>query len=98
MNYDINGNGYLNNLDDWNEDFADWAASNDNITLTDEHWKYINSAREMFVEDGVVPPIRVFAKKHGMGRKAKRLYELFPSGVMTMISKYAGLYEPQGIL
>jgi len=43
-----------------------------------------------------VPPIREFAKHHGMDRKAQPLYDLFETGPMKRIAKYGGLSKPTG--
>ncbi|MDD4882380.1 MAG: TusE/DsrC/DsvC family sulfur relay protein [Gallionellaceae bacterium] len=43
-----------------------------------------------------MPPIREFAKMHGMDRKAQPLYDLFPRGPMKMITKFGGLPQPTG--
>ena len=72
------------------------AAEKDGLELQSEHIHYIMAARAMYEADGVVPPIRDFAKHFGMNRKAKPLYELFESGVMKRIAKYGGLPKPTG--
>ena len=60
---------------------------------------YIMSAREIYAETQAVPPIREFAKIHGMDRKAQPLYDLFPNGPMKMISKYSGnMPQPTGCI
>ena len=96
MNLNTDGDGFLINRDEWNAEVMYHLADNDGISLTDEHIKYIVEARSMFEETGTVPAIRVFAKAYGMDRKAKPLYELFESGVMKRIAKYAGLPKPTG--
>lgn len=92
----VDGDGFLVDPNDWSEDVMVELAKADGLELTDEHIKYILDARKMYDEDGTVPAIRVFAKKHGMDRKAKPLYELFESGVMKRIAKYGGLPKPTG--
>lgn len=34
--------GYLAQLDDWSEDIASYLAQQDNLQLTEEHWKLLN--------------------------------------------------------
>ncbi len=92
----VDGDGFLVDPNDWSEEVMKELAENDGMTLTEEHIKYILDARAMYATDGVVPAIRAFAKKHGMDRKAKPLYELFESGVMKRIAKYGGLPKPTG--
>lgn len=90
------GDGFLLNPSDWNEEVMKELAEKDGMQLTDEHIKYIMSAREVYEETAMVPRIRDFAKLHGMDRKAKELYDLFESGPMKRIAKYGGLPKPTG--
>lgn len=94
--YKTDGDGFLINRDEWDEDFMISRAFADGLELTEEHIKYIEAARKMYLEDGTVPSIREFAKHFGMDRKAKHLYSLFESGVMKRIAKYGGLPKPTG--
>lgn len=96
MELELTGNGYLVHPEQWSEDVMQELASRESFTLTDEHIQYIMSAREHYQEYQIVPPIREFAKMHGMDRKAGPLYELFPNGPMKMISKFGGLPQPTG--
>lgn len=88
--------GYLVNRDEWTEEVMYELARRDGMELTEEHVKYILDAREMFEKSGTVPTIREFAKRHGMDRKAKPLYELFQTGVMKRIAKWGGLPRATG--
>ena len=94
--YDVDGDGFLINRNQWDEEFMFYAAVQDGLILNDGHIEYIKAARKMYEEDGTVPSIREFAKSFGMDRKAKPLYELFESGVMKRIAKYGGLPKPTG--
>ena len=97
MELELTGNGYLVDPSIWTEEIMyELARLDDNFELTDEHVKYIRSAREVFSETQTVPPIREFAKMHGMDRKAQPLYDLFPRGPMKMITKFGGLPQPTG--
>jgi tRNA 2-thiouridine synthesizing protein E len=97
MELELTGNGYLVDPSTWTDDVMyELARLDDNFELTDEHVKYIRSAREIFSETQAVPPIREFAKLHGMDRKAQPLYDLFPRGPMKMITKYGGMPQPTG--
>lgn len=94
MDIKVDGEGFLIDRDDWNEEVAAEIARRDGYEITDEHWKYIHTAREMYEKSAVVPPIRKFAK--AMDVNAKYLYELFPKGPMKMICKVGGLPKPTG--
>ena len=94
--YEIDSDGFLLNREDWDRDFMMDSADRDGLSLTAEHIRYIDAARQMYEENGTVPAIRDFAKSFGMDRKAKYLYDLFTSGVMKRIAKYGGLPKPTG--
>lgn len=93
---DTDGDGFLMDRDAWSEEVMQELAKKDDFNLGDDHIKYIMSAREMFESDGTVPALRVFAKSHGMDRKAGPLNELFGGGPMKKIAKYGGLPKPTG--
>lgn len=93
----LDDDGFLIDRDDWSTAVMHQLAARDGMTLTDEHTRYIMKAREMYEEDGTVPPIRIFAKAAGLqDRKAKELYDLFETGPMKRICKWGGLPKPTG--
>jgi TusE/DsrC/DsvC family sulfur relay protein len=90
----VDGEGFLVNRDDWNEQIAVELAKGDEFDMTDQIMGYIREARAMYENDGVVPPIRIFAKK--MGVSTKDLYGTFKKGPMKLICKWGGLPKPTG--
>jgi tRNA 2-thiouridine synthesizing protein E len=105
----VNGNtvqlseaGWLENLDEWSEDLAVEIAKNEQIPeLTQEHWDIIHTAREYFLEEGVVAEPRKFSKimkeKFGPDRSSQQyIYSLFPTGLIKCANKVAGLPRPKG--
>lgn len=94
MELRIDGEGFLVDRDDWKEEMVPQLAANDGIEITDEIMRYINEARRMFEEDGVVPPLRKFAKE--MGVTTNDLYGVFKKGPMKLICKWGGLPKPTG--
>jgi TusE/DsrC/DsvC family sulfur relay protein len=90
----VDGEGFLVNRDDWDEDIAVELARADEFHMTDQIMGYIREARSMYDSDGVVPPIRIFAKK--MGVSTKDLYGTFKKGPMKLICKWGGLPKPTG--
>ena len=90
----VDGEGFLVNRDDWSEQVARELAKSDDFEIDDQIMGYINAAREMYQNDGVVPPIRKFAKK--MGVSSKDLYDVFKKGPMKLICKWGGLPKPTG--
>jgi len=90
----VDGEGFLVDRDDWSEEVARQLASAEDFEIDDQIMHYIREARAMYEEDGVVPPIRIFAKK--MGVSTKDLYDTFKKGPMKLICKWGGLPKPTG--
>ena len=93
--------GYLANLDDWSEDLAGFLAENDQLTLTDEHWKVLRWIRDYYSENGIAPNLRIMQKFIGeqLGEEyanKKHLFELFPYGPAKQGARYAGMPKPTG--
>lgn len=94
--------GWLENLDEWNEELAAQIAINEKIgELTDEHWDIIKTAREFFQDEGIVAEPRKFSKamkeKFGTDRSSQKyIYSLFPTGLIKCANKVAGLPRPKG--
>lgn len=92
---EIDDDGNLKNLDDWNEEIAKELAKEEGIAeLTERHWKVINFMREVFKEKGDAPSIRKLTKESGVD--TKELYELFPKGPAKKAARIAGLPKPKG--
>ena len=96
--------GFLRDLDDWNEDFARALAQRDGVELYVDHWELIWYFRDYFEETQTVPTMRRMVldlgKREGArfrDRKAyeKHLYGLFPTDPMRAICRLAGLPMPQ---
>ncbi|MDV3237779.1 MAG: TusE/DsrC/DsvC family sulfur relay protein [Gammaproteobacteria bacterium] len=94
LSVQTDGEGFLVNRDDWSEDVARELARVDDMEISDEIMNYILEARRMYEEDGVVPPIRKFAK--AMNVDSKHLYDVFKKGPMKLICKWGGLPKPTG--
>ncbi len=90
----VDGEGFLVDRDQWNEQVAQELAKTDDFEINDEVMTYIREARRMYDEDGVVPPIRKFAK--AMDTDTKHLYDVFQKGPMKLICKWGGLPKPTG--
>jgi tRNA 2-thiouridine synthesizing protein E len=90
----VDGEGFLVNRDDWSEEAAIELARRDGMEMSDQILGYINAAREMYDADGVVPPIRKFAK--AMNVTTNDLYGVFQKGPMKLICKWGGLPKPTG--
>jgi tRNA 2-thiouridine synthesizing protein E len=91
---DVDGDGFLLDRDLWSEELVPQLAASDGIELNDQIMHYISEARRMYEEDGVVPPLRKFAK--AMDVTTNDLYGIFKKGPMKLICKWGGLPKPTG--
>jgi tRNA 2-thiouridine synthesizing protein E len=94
--YEVDEDGFLQERDKWNEEFARAYAKDEGIegTLTEEHWKVINYLREYYQKFEIAPMIRKLCKETGFD--LKKIYQLFPSGPGKGACKLAGLAKPTG--
>ena len=98
---EVDEEGYLSNLNDWEPDVAEYMAKDEGTELTENHWEVINFLREYYEEYQIAPAVRVLTKAIGkkLGKdkgNSKYLYELFPYGPGKQACKYAGLPKPTG--
>ncbi|VAX28153.1 tRNA 2-thiouridine synthesis protein TusE [hydrothermal vent metagenome] len=94
---ELDTDGNLANLSDWNEDVARELAKSEGIEeLTDRHWQVINYMRKVYQENGDAPSIRKLTKESGV--ETKELYSLFPKGPAKKSAKIAGLPKPKGCI
>ena len=98
---EVDEEGYLSNLNEWEKDIAEVMAKEDNIELSDDHWEIINFLREYYEEYQIAPAVRVLTKAVGkkLGKdkgNSKYLYQLFPYGPGKQACKFAGLPKPTG--
>jgi dissimilatory sulfite reductase related protein len=99
--YEVDEEGYLVNLAEWNEDVAVYLAQTENVTLTEQHWEVLNFLRDYYNEFQIAPAVRVLTKAIGKKLGAEKgnsqyLYELFPYGPAKQACKIAGLAKPTG--
>ncbi len=100
---EVDEEGYLVNLADWDEDVAAYLAQEEKVEMTQNHWEVVNFLREYYQEYQIAPAIRVLtkaiAKKLGPDKgNNKYLYELFPYGPAKQACKIAGLPKPTGCI
>ena len=98
---EVDEEGYLADLSQWEPEVANVMAKDDGTELTDEHWEIINFLREYYEEYQIAPAIRVLTKAIGkkLGKdkgNSKYLYELFPYGPAKQACRYGGLPKPTG--
>jgi TusE/DsrC/DsvC family sulfur relay protein len=99
--FEVDEEGYLVNLSDWNEDLAGEIAKAEKIDMTPNHWEVVNFLREYYNEYQIAPAVRVLTKAIGKKLGPEKgsnsyLYELFPYGPAKQACKIAGLPKPTG--
>ena len=94
--------GYLKNLDEWSEDFAQAQAQAEHLELTEAHWQVIAFLRAYYEEHRVQAQVRAmiwhFAKMWGreLGNN-HHLHTLFPiGGPQKQGNRLAGLLKTKG--
>jgi tRNA 2-thiouridine synthesizing protein E len=87
----VTDDGYLEDMNQWNEDIAREIAKELGIELTDKHFEVINYLREK-TKAGEALTIRKVGKSGVVD--IKTLYKLFPKGPLKFSSKIAGIPKP----
>jgi len=89
---DVDDEGYLTNHSQWTRDIAAALAQEEEIALTDAHWKVLEFIDRDFQEKGAVPGMRRINKIGGI--PTKELYSLFPDGPIKKAAKISGHPKP----
>jgi tRNA 2-thiouridine synthesizing protein E len=95
--------GFLLELDDWNEAVAATLAEAEGITLTDEHWELIRLVRDFYDRYETAPAMRVLVRqvRRELGEakgNSLHLLRLFPGSPAKVLAKVAGLPRPTNCL
>jgi len=95
---EINANGYLESMEDWNEDVAEALAKQEGIELTEKHWDVIKFLRQEFADNNGSQPndrkiIKAMTSKWDTKVSQKDLYELFPGKPDKQAGQIGGLPE-----
>ncbi len=93
--------GFIENVEDWTQDVADYIAQQEGIDMTEAHWEVVNFLRDYYAEYKIAPMIRILTKAIGKKLGAdkgntKYLYQLYPGGPAKQACKIAGLPKPTG--
>lgn len=91
--------GYLRNLDDWDEEVAGRLAEDCDILLSDAHWEIIHAVRQFHRQFQLSPPMRPLVKlvRQELGEeKGRSLYlmKLFGGSAAGTVNRIAGLPRP----
>lgn len=89
-------NGYLVDLNDWNDDVAAVLAEDEGIEMTDKHWDVVKYLRDQHVNNGGNEPnertiLKDMGKQWGEKVSSKVMYEMFPQMPSKQGRKIAGL-------
>jgi len=91
--------GFLVDLNDWNEDVALQISKLNELELTPLHWEILFFIRHYYQAFKHLPNARVFTKaiKKEFGEdkgNSRYLHKLFPQGPLKYACKIAGLPKP----
>jgi len=95
---ETDANGYLTNVEDWNEDVAKVIAEHEGVELTEKHWDLINYLRDEYINNGGNQPntrniVKAMSDKWNAKLGQKDVYELFPKDPSKQGGRIAGLPE-----
>ncbi|MBK4775341.1 sulfurtransferase TusE [Candidatus Pantoea edessiphila] len=99
----LDNDGYLENIDEWNENIAIKIAECENIIMTIEHWNIIYLVRSFYLKYNISPTMRMLiAYINSQDQKSKSnssyLFRLFPQGVLKQATRIAGIPKPSQCL
>jgi tRNA 2-thiouridine synthesizing protein E len=95
---ETDANGYLVNLEDWDEEVGKAMAEHEGIQLTDKHWDLIKYLRDEYYNNGGSQPntrniVKAMSAKWNEKLAQKDVYELFPKDPSKQGGRIAGLPE-----
>lgn len=90
----VDGEGFLTEYGEWDEDLGRKLATQIGIELTDGHWKAIRFLREDFLAQGETATLRRVSTLAGIS--VKELFILFPGKPAKKMAYVAGLPKPHG--
>jgi tRNA 2-thiouridine synthesizing protein E len=96
---ELDKEGFLLNMNEWNEAIATIIAQEDGINLSDAHWEIIYLTRDFYQTFQISPSMRALVKRTEQvlgAEKGKSIYllQLFPTSPAKFVSKIAGLPKP----
>ncbi len=94
----LDGEGYLVDPSEWNDELALELARRSGLELSDEHWDVIRFMRGYYDEHRIAADARhvikhLAARCGGVARN--RLFELFPYGYVGQACRIAGMRRPR---
>lgn len=103
MRIELDEEGYLLDLNQWDESLAEKIAKQEGIELSEAHWEIIRVLRSFYKQFEVSPAMRPLVKavtKELGADKGKSIYlmKLFPGSPPKLAAKIAGLPKPANCL
>ncbi len=86
-----NDQGFMEDLNEWNEDIAKELAKEESIELTEKHWTVLKYLQDQ-CKEGVDITMRKVGKSGIVD--IKEFYQLFPKAPLKTASKLAGIPKP----
>ena len=86
-----NDQGYLTQMDQWNQEIGNEIAKEENIEMSNKHWEVIS-----FLQDQCRKEVPLSIRKIGKSGvvSIKEFYQLFPDGPLKKASRIAGIPKP----
>jgi dissimilatory sulfite reductase related protein len=88
---ELNEQGYLLNMEQWDKEIAKGIATEEDIELTERHFEILSYLRDE-QEKGTALSIRRVGKSGVVD--IKEFYQLFPGGPLKKASRIAGIPKP----
>ena len=88
---DVNEEGYLTDVSQWDKEIAKSIAVEEGVELTDRHWEVIDYIQDQYKQEIALSIRRI--KKSGVV-DIKEFYVLFPKGPLKKATKIAGVPKP----
>lgn len=88
---EVNEQGYLLDMNQWDKELARGIAAEEDIELTDRHFEILDYLRAE-QEKGTALSIRRIGKSGVVD--IKEFYQLFPGGPLKKASRIAGIPKP----
>ena len=88
---EVNDEGYLVDFKQWNKEIGIEIAKEEEIEMTDEHWKVVTYLQEQYKNEKPLS-IRSIGKSGVVD--IKTFYQLFPKGPLKISSKISGIPKP----
>ena len=77
--YEVDEEGYLVDLSQWNEDVAKYMAVEEKVDLTESHWEVVNFLREYYAEYQIAPAVRRQVRRREAEEERRRFLSILRS-------------------